>query len=471
MPIPKIIHQLWIGPHPPPTELMNTWKDKHIEQQNRDSNIEYIFWTENTGVFAVPAVFPLHGKSTTGRTYYLKCSVMSAVRGAREWCGKADIYRWDILYQYGGFFTDADAICIEPLDDFFFEDTNGFATFENEFVRDNLIAIGNLGFPPRHKMCADALELFANPEYIKYISGETPPWATTGPRLITQFLDSGKYADFSIFGSHCFLPHHHSGFIYEGHKKVYAYQEWSSTKKNCDTLNYTTTIPTDLMPPTRWVSLLVSHYGGGGIGVNSDCPPEHTNATCGGGGGGGGGDDKNDIEKMLASIRDQNGHFGIEIVWMDAVGGTGGERRLSQIREFLKTTRFITLYVVVAVSEGATTVSLTKLRGDILFYIHSTDVILPEKIKTQLHYMDKHPECVLCGSNVMFLVNKEKTNYPTLITKYQFQKTRAMVDIIHPSSRCVRKSALFGRPKVDTEYILETFGEIHNVPDILTHIK
>ena len=36
MPIPKIIHQLWIGPHPVPTTLMDTWKEKHPE-------FEYIF--------------------------------------------------------------------------------------------------------------------------------------------------------------------------------------------------------------------------------------------------------------------------------------------------------------------------------------------------------------------------------------------------------------------------------------------
>ena len=27
--IPKIIHQLWIGPKPAPTVFMNTWKEKH----------------------------------------------------------------------------------------------------------------------------------------------------------------------------------------------------------------------------------------------------------------------------------------------------------------------------------------------------------------------------------------------------------------------------------------------------------
>ena len=39
--IPKIIHQLWIGPSPAPVNMMKTWKDKH-------PNFEYIFWKHIT---------------------------------------------------------------------------------------------------------------------------------------------------------------------------------------------------------------------------------------------------------------------------------------------------------------------------------------------------------------------------------------------------------------------------------------
>ena len=39
MSIPKIIHQLWIGPKPAPTKFMNTWRDKHPD-------FEYMYWNE-----------------------------------------------------------------------------------------------------------------------------------------------------------------------------------------------------------------------------------------------------------------------------------------------------------------------------------------------------------------------------------------------------------------------------------------
>ena len=37
--IPKIIHQLWIGPKPRPSKFMATWKEKHPDY-------EYIMWNE-----------------------------------------------------------------------------------------------------------------------------------------------------------------------------------------------------------------------------------------------------------------------------------------------------------------------------------------------------------------------------------------------------------------------------------------
>ena len=39
MTIPKIIHQLWIGPKPRPYKFMKTWEDKHPDY-------EYILWNE-----------------------------------------------------------------------------------------------------------------------------------------------------------------------------------------------------------------------------------------------------------------------------------------------------------------------------------------------------------------------------------------------------------------------------------------
>lgn len=88
MPIPKIIHQIWIGPKPAPTDLMDTWRDKHPD-------FEYIRWSET---------------ELAERGFVSECQ--SQIDDMPEINGKADIYRWEILHKYGGIFVDADSVCV-----------------------------------------------------------------------------------------------------------------------------------------------------------------------------------------------------------------------------------------------------------------------------------------------------------------------------------------------------------------------
>ena len=74
--IPRIIHQIWIGPKPAPTKFMDTWKDKHPD-------FEYIRWTEN---------------EMKKRGFVSNCQ--NRIDEMEELCGKADIIRWEILYKF-----------------------------------------------------------------------------------------------------------------------------------------------------------------------------------------------------------------------------------------------------------------------------------------------------------------------------------------------------------------------------------
>ena len=133
MPISKLLHQIWIGPKPMPNKFMDTFKDKHPD-------FEYIRWTE--------AEIDRRG---------IKFECMNAINRMSEINGKADIIRWEILYQFGGIFQDADSVCIEPFDDTFLEKT-AFAGFENETAREGLVATGTMGFPPKHPLCRAAID-------------------------------------------------------------------------------------------------------------------------------------------------------------------------------------------------------------------------------------------------------------------------------------------------------------------------
>ena len=99
---------------------MNTWKTKHPD-------IEYIFWNE---------------AEIEKRNMVFECS--NQISLIPEINGKADIMRWEILYKYGGVFIDADSICIESLDDFFFNQS-AFAAYEQENIRHGLVATGTMG--------------------------------------------------------------------------------------------------------------------------------------------------------------------------------------------------------------------------------------------------------------------------------------------------------------------------------------
>jgi hypothetical protein len=58
-------------------------------------------------------------------------------------------------------------------------------------------------------------------------------------RIVTYLptYSGEKYPDFSVFPSYSFIPYHFTGLKYEGHKKVYCFQEWGSTKQNYEIMN------------------------------------------------------------------------------------------------------------------------------------------------------------------------------------------------------------------------------------------
>ena len=135
--IPKIIHQIWIGPKIPPTKFMDTWKEKNPE-------FTYIRWNEEEI-----------------KTRLLKLRCIKKIQEIEEMCGKADILRLEILYQYGGIYIDADSICIEPIDDLLMN-TKAFASYEHEEIRTGLISNGTIGFPPKHPLLKKALDWIEN---------------------------------------------------------------------------------------------------------------------------------------------------------------------------------------------------------------------------------------------------------------------------------------------------------------------
>lgn len=197
--IPKIIHQIWFGKNKP-SIYMNKWK-------NLNPNWEYRLWTDRN-------MFPL-----INQKHFDSISTFN---------GKSDIVRYEILYNNGGFYVDADTIPLLPLDDFFVED-DLFSCYESERLRPGLIASSFLGASK-------------NNEFIKLVIDELngmPPiqtkrpddsWITVGPKYFTEMVNKHQ-PKIKIHPSHFFNPAHFaSGDVYQGPGKVYCDHYFGTTK-------------------------------------------------------------------------------------------------------------------------------------------------------------------------------------------------------------------------------------------------
>lgn len=409
--IPKIIHQLWIGPKPAPTKLMNTWKEIHEKL-----GYEYIFWNES---------------EITKRNF--KSQLMNKVNQIHEWNGKADILRWEILHEYGGIFVDADSICIEPFCDLI-EKYKAFAGYENEQVRGAgwappqyndvlatthpLIATGTMAFPPKHKLPAMAIEWIKNNDIRLETTGRKA-WRTVGPGLLTRLYWQNKWSDITILPSYHFLPIHCSGVEYIGHGRVFAFQEWGSTKNSYDTMN-NSILPGQFKMPTEKVSILISSY--------------NTKAIY--------------MKECLESIKHQDGHYFFEIVWINDGSDSLNTQLLKKLLEdFEKSTRFCK--VVYNENDGNKGIGFTLNKGiqlcsnEIIIKMDSDDIMLQNRIHKQYTFMKNNPNIAICGGQINMFCNHPSnvvgtSSHPTLYWK-DYLKTKHHWFINHPTV-CYRKS-------------------------------
>ena len=195
--IPKIIHQIWLGDKPKP-EMMQTWIDKNPDY-------EYKLWTEDN---LPELVAPVH---------FHACPSLA---------GKSDILRYQLLLMYGGIYIDADCECITPLTDDLL-DNDSFCCWENEYVRNGLMANTVLGAIPDCKLMVKLIDAIRARNNMNYPEGDT--WIHTGPGLLTDTVNQLVYNDIYIYPSHYFIPKHYMGIEYKGNKVIYCKHHFGST--------------------------------------------------------------------------------------------------------------------------------------------------------------------------------------------------------------------------------------------------
>lgn len=180
--IPKIIHQIWVGPKPLPESCKRwseTWKEKHPEW-------EYRLWDNEAAERFLPRM--------RNADYYRQAIVPAM---------KADILRLEILYEYGGFYVDMDMECLWPMDELIEHPGIKFIAGAQEDY--STITNTLIGATPKHDLINAFIEAVTKRRKFE-------GWGIlkrTGPGMITDVLaQQNAYIrpDICIMGPESFYP-------------------------------------------------------------------------------------------------------------------------------------------------------------------------------------------------------------------------------------------------------------------------
>ena len=173
--------------------------------------------------------------------------------------------------------------------------------------------------------------------------------------------------------------------------------------------------------PTIWVSILVASYN-----------------TC-----------LKYLYDCVISIKNQIGNFGIELVWINDCSNDKKTRvLLAVLAELNGLKNFRLIYNTTKVNRGLSFClhqGLLLCTNEIVFRMDSDDIMINNRIITQLKFMNDNPNCVLCGSNFISLIKNKseigRGHHPYSITWDEYKITKSDWIMNHPTL-CFKKSAV-----------------------------
>jgi inositol phosphorylceramide mannosyltransferase catalytic subunit len=127
--LPRVFHQIWVGPDPFPDEFLpyqQSWLEHNPGWQLR-------LWTEDT--------LPEHAR---------RPEIFEQLRNPAE---RSDILRFELLWQHGGIYTDCDFECLRPIEPLL-DEVRFFAGYRKPGHLSNAI----LGATPHHPLVDRALD-------------------------------------------------------------------------------------------------------------------------------------------------------------------------------------------------------------------------------------------------------------------------------------------------------------------------
>ena len=111
--IPQIVHLIWLGSEVSKkvASAFNSWKTHH-------PHWEIKIWTDKE-----LAIYE-----------WSNAKVQLAFSQAVTWAEKADILRLELLYKFGGIYSDADVVCTNSFQDLIVQDVGFFSAFELNYI-------------------------------------------------------------------------------------------------------------------------------------------------------------------------------------------------------------------------------------------------------------------------------------------------------------------------------------------------
>ena len=184
--IPKIIHQIWIGPNKRPDIYLDTWRNDYI---NKFNEWNYMLWDDKK----IDDLF-------INKQYPFNIQKLKKIYdNEKTYYGKADIARLLILYYYGGIYIDADSVWInnKKLDHLIdiSKKTGLFAGYE---PNKNYVANGVIGSTKKNSNILLLINKLLNMDY-DLIRSTKEPWEVTGPILLNDIHDSMTKLDSIYF--------------------------------------------------------------------------------------------------------------------------------------------------------------------------------------------------------------------------------------------------------------------------------
>lgn len=204
MNIEKKLTQIWIGPKAPPLSWMYTWRDKH-------PGWKYSIFTDDML------------KSRKWHNQHL----IDHYYNTRKWPGVSDLIRYELLYEQGGFWPEADMVCLENTEELFTSPADhAYTCYENESGRKDFVQ-PIMACNPGNQFVKHIIDVLhqLTPEEL-----HPEPFRSTGNMFLSKHIRSWE-DKLTIWPSHYFIPLFYIGGAkrYDGPDKVYADHKWGST--------------------------------------------------------------------------------------------------------------------------------------------------------------------------------------------------------------------------------------------------